>query len=106
MVEIRVIAWSSKEYDLEVQLRSNVLRKPLGLVLTVDELTQDRADTHIAAFSANQLAVDQGYRELVLHARETVVSFYESLHYQVEGERFIEVGIPHLRMVKKIGKGA
>lgn len=44
----------------------------------------------------------QGYREIVLHARQTAAGFYEALGYAEEGERFTEVGIPHFRMRKEL----
>ncbi|WP_428377106.1 GNAT family N-acetyltransferase [Lichenicoccus sp.] len=43
-----------------------------------------------------------GARRIALSARETVVGFYERLGYQVEGERFIEVTIPHLCMARML----
>ena len=41
-----------------------------------------------------------GSRDIVLHARETVVKFYEALGYERVGERFTEIGIPHWKMRK------
>jgi predicted GNAT family N-acyltransferase len=40
-----------------------------------------------------------GLRELYCHAREDVVGFYAALGWEVEGDGFEEVGIPHRRMV-------
>lgn len=44
----------------------------------------------------------QGYREILLHARETAAGFYEALGYARGGERFTEVGIPHFAMRKRL----
>lgn len=44
----------------------------------------------------------RGYEEIVLHARETARGFYEKLGYEVEGDPFIEVGLPHLFMRKQL----
>jgi len=44
----------------------------------------------------------RGVRELTLHARADVVGFYERLGYAVEGEPFVEVGIPHRSMRKRV----
>ena len=41
-------------------------------------------------------------REGLLHARADVVGFYERLGYAVHGEPFVEVGIPHRAMAKKL----
>ena len=51
---------------------------------------------------AEKLAGDRGYREIVLHARETAVRFYESVGYVAVGEAFTEVTIPHRKMVKHL----
>ncbi|MFL5815058.1 MAG: GNAT family N-acetyltransferase [Bdellovibrionia bacterium] len=51
MVSIKVIKYGSSEYLAEVELRSKVLREPLGRTFTEDELEQDIGDTHIAALS-------------------------------------------------------
>jgi len=40
----------------------------------------------------------RGIREVHLHAREHVVTFYERLGYAVFGEPFVEVSIPHRHM--------
>jgi predicted GNAT family N-acyltransferase len=39
---------------------------------------------------------------VVLHARETAVSFYKKLGYTKEGNVFEEVGIPHWKMTKPL----
>lgn len=50
--------------------------------------------------SFEQLSKNKGLKSIVLHARETAISFYKNLGYYVEGERFEEVGIPHWKMSK------
>ncbi len=45
---------------------------------------------------------EEGVRELWLHGRSTAVGFYEGLGYRVEGESFVEVGIPHFKMRKAL----
>jgi predicted GNAT family N-acyltransferase len=37
-----------------------------------------------------------------LHARLSAIGFYEKSGYVVTGDEFIEVGIPHVKMVKRI----
>ncbi len=129
-----------------VQLRLEVLRWPLGLEFTDEELDAEREDllvgvqdgeklvgtlvltsqpsplgpalkmrqvavaterqgsglgTAMVEFS-EQIARDRGYAYMVLHARETAVPFYIRLGYDVIGEAFEEVGIPHLAMAKQL----
>jgi predicted GNAT family N-acyltransferase len=45
----------------------------------------------------------EGVVHFILNARESAVGFYQGSDYEVLGERFTEVGIPHLRMKKRLG---
>jgi predicted N-acetyltransferase YhbS len=40
----------------------------------------------------------RGFREVVLHARDTAVGFYARLGYEAIGPAYVEVGIPHQNM--------
>lgn len=55
--------------------------------------------SHMVAFSES-LARTHGYKEMVLNARDTAVPFYLKLDYEIVGEPFEEVTIPHRKMVK------
>lgn len=43
-----------------------------------------------------------GFTTLMMHARKTAVPFYERLGYQIVGEEFLEVSIPHFEMQKRL----
>ncbi len=136
------------EYRQTVALRDEILRRPLGLTFSPEELAEEKDSFHLACrqdggplgppgglaaclvlkplseqqIQMRQLAVDadfqgrgigtqlvrysevfarqRGYRQIVMHARETAVGFYEKLGYRKEGGRFTEVTIPHYRMSK------
>jgi predicted GNAT family N-acyltransferase len=45
----------------------------------------------------------EGIHHFILSARESAAGFYQGSGYEVIGERFTEVGIPHLRMEKRLG---
>lgn len=45
-----------------------------------------------------------GFKNIILHAREEAVGFYEKLDYQIIGDKFSEINIPHYKMKKKIKK--
>ncbi len=45
-------------------------------------------------------AAQRGAHQIVLHARQTAVAFYLGLNYEVMGEVFEEIGIPHQVMRK------
>jgi predicted GNAT family N-acyltransferase len=135
--------WQSEYYDAEIRLRDEVLRKPLGLKFTDDQLFSEsdelrfgviEQETLIAVVLAQPLSgasiklrqmavarhqqrkgvgrflmqnvewtlVERGFRQIELNAREVAQAFYDSLGYVIEGERFVEVGIPHFRMVKDL----
>jgi predicted GNAT family N-acyltransferase len=138
---IRVIDHNSDDYRYEVQLRQLILREPLGLSFSTEELAGESNSHHIGCYfeaelvgclvlrpvnathvQMRQVAVNDlvqgkgigkmmveysealakslGFVEMVLHARETAVPFYEAMAYTKIGDRFTEVTIPHWSMVK------
>lgn len=140
---ITQISFASSWYALSVALRYDILRKPLQLNYTVEQLDLEKQDFHIA-FIENQIvlgcliltpkengiikmrqvavaqhlqgkgigkklvifseifSLEKGYNQMELNARETAIPFYLSLDYQKIGDEFIEVGIPHYKMIKKL----
>lgn len=52
---------------------------------------------------SEELAHERGFSLMVLHARETAVPFYEALGYELFGEPFVEVTLPHRKMRKRLG---
>jgi len=70
--------------------------------VAVDDRIQRRGiGTGLVAFSES-FARSHGFRRMVLNARDTAVPFYTRLDYNVEGDPFVEVGVPHSRMVKDL----
>ncbi len=51
---------------------------------------------------AEQVAASEGYEQIMLHARQVAIPFYEKLAYETYGEPFTEVGIPHRAMRKRL----
>ena len=51
---------------------------------------------------AENVARDKGYKVLHMHARKTAVGFYQKLGYEIVGEEFEEVTIPHYEMQKAL----
>ena len=51
---------------------------------------------------SERVALELGYTVMTLNARATAVEFYEKLGYEVVGEPFTEVGIPHRAMRKML----
>jgi len=49
---------------------------------------------------AEQVAKENGFRTMLLHARSPAVDFYQKSGYAIIGESFEEVGIQHFRMQK------
>ncbi len=45
------IDFATPEYDQTVQLRDKILRKPLGLVFSAEQLAEEFSDFHLAAFT-------------------------------------------------------
>jgi predicted GNAT family N-acyltransferase len=140
---LKIIDHGSPEYHQMVQLRNDILRKPLGLNFDPEELEKEKEEVLIAAFEdekmlgccmlvksdtatvrlrqmavlnnlqgkgigralmqfAENIARDLGYKKLMMHARVTAVGFYEKLGYEVVGDVFEEVTLPHNTMEKSL----
>lgn len=137
------VTQQSPAYQQSVALRFQVLREPLGLSFTREELEQEKDHFHIVCYDngvlagclvlvpqadhvikmrqvavdpsfqglgigrslvkfAEEFARDRAFEQVVLHARETAVPFYERLEYQKVGERFEAVTLPHFEMQKRL----
>ncbi len=140
---LKQIDHGTREYEQMVALRYQILRQPLGLGFTEEELNSEKDNILIAAFDddnmlgccmltkinnqtlkirqmavqnnlqgkgigaslmsfVENLARDKGYHNLVMHARDSAIGFYEKFGYKVLGEQFTEVGLPHHLMVKSL----
>lgn len=49
-----------------------------------------------------KLLAAEGVRHFTLHARESAAGFYRTCGYRAVGETFTEVGMPHVRMEKRL----
>ena len=118
VMALKIIEHGTPEYQKMVKLREDILRKPLGLGFTTNELEQEkivrllqmavlndlqgkgigRAIMHFA----ENIARDRGYSILSMHARKNAIGFYEKMGYKVTGDEFTEVTIPHYVMEKKL----
>ena len=140
---LKIIDHGTPEYQQMVKLRDDVLRKPLGLGFTPQELEEEKDNMLIAAFEeedilgccmlveenpqtvrlrqmavlndlqgkgigralmnfAENIARDQGYKILAMHARKNAIGFYEKMGYKVAGDEFLEVTIPHYLIEKQL----
>lgn len=146
-LSIHQIEFATPEYDDAVRLRYEVLRRPLGLDFTPEQLAEEYAQVHLAAYNeagqlvgylnltpledsmvqmrqvavgpeqqgrgvgtelvrhSERLAQQMGMQQMILHAREPAVPFYERLQYKIVGEPFEEVTILHRHMEKVLDAG-
>jgi predicted GNAT family N-acyltransferase len=146
MLEFKVIEHNSKEYWDTVHLRELVLRLPLGMRFSAEELELENDTYHIAAYDENKKIVgavmlvplsstklkmrqvvitedwqgrgigkeliefaetfarSKGYEIIEANARQTALGFYEKLDYHKQGKEFMEVGIAHMKVEKKLNK--
>jgi predicted GNAT family N-acyltransferase len=70
--------------------------------MAVDESHQRQGVGSMLLGYAENFCVLNDYFHIELHARKVVQDFYSMADYQIEGEEFLEVGIPHIRMVKQL----
>lgn len=55
----------------------------------------------LVSFS-EEYAKKEGFTIISLHARDTAIPFYLKANYQIVGEKFEEVNIPHFKMIKHL----
>lgn len=142
-ISIGLIEFDSEQYIESVALRQRVLRDPLGLKFTKENMVNDANEYHLAATDGTEiigilllrplenqaikmrqvavapelqgqgvgkalvleselLAKNLGFKHMELHARKVALAFYQSLNYEVIGPEFLEIGIPHVKMVKDL----
>ena len=142
---MKQIEHKSAEYEAMVSLRLRILREPLGLSFTEEDLEKEKDDILLCAYDedimvgcciltklnevscqlrqmaviasmqknglgrslmnfAEKIAYDRGFRKMVMHARKTAVGFYQKQGYEIHGEEFEEVTIPHFEMQKTLTK--
>lgn len=135
------VQYGSEEHAETIALRDEILRKPLGLEYSPEDLAAESDSFHLSCWDddvllgclvlkpltatsirmrqvavrkeqqgkgvgngivkySEQFAIERGYNNIVLHARETALGFYQKLGYEAEGERFTEIGLPHFSMRK------
>ena len=70
--------------------------------LAVRESSQGKGFGRELVKYAHSFARERGYAEIVLHARETARGFYDKLGYEAERNSFLEVGLPHVFMRKRL----
>lgn len=133
----------SPYYQQALQLRQDILRTPLNMKLSMQDIEGEEHDIHIGGIYedkvlayciissldthmckirqvcvstsmqgvgigmklmeyAEEVAINHGCTSVILHARKTVMSWYESLNYEIIGDEFMEVGIPHYKMIKNL----
>jgi ribosomal protein S18 acetylase RimI-like enzyme len=142
-MELKIIQHGSPEYEQMIELRLELLRRPLGLLFSTHQLASEQFDILIGAFENSQFigccvlahcddttiqlkqmavkqeyqeqgtgrkivafaektAKEKGYSVLMMHARDTAISFYQKCGYEVKGNGFEEVGIAHHYMEKNL----
>jgi N-acetylglutamate synthase-like GNAT family acetyltransferase len=143
-MEIKLIDHGSPDHKQMIGLRMEILRAPLGLSFTKEQLDAEKEDWLIGAFDNNKkiigccvltryspdtiqlrqmavksnlqssgigkmivafaenLARENGFSILMMHARNVALGFYQKCGYTIRGNEFIEVTVPHHYMEKQL----
>ncbi len=102
--------WHFVLLDGRDALLASVVAVPLGEGLYKLRQMAVRADLQGLGLGSRLLADVEGQlrthgaSSIILHARVSVVPFYQMLGYVSEGDDFVEVTLPHRRMRKQIGR--
>lgn len=63
---------------------------------------QNKGIGQLIVAASEDLSRTLGFKKMVLHARKTAVPFYKKLTYKISSKEFLEVEIPHFKMVKNL----
>jgi predicted GNAT family N-acyltransferase len=66
-----------------------------------DKSQRSGIGSRLVAYS-EEYAREHGYETMELNARQTAVPFYLRLGYEITGDPFTEVGLPHRKMQKRL----
>lgn len=66
-----------------------------------DSMQRSGLGTSMLSF-AEYVAEQEGFEKIVLHARTVAKDFYRKYDYKIISDEFIEVGMPHFEMEKRI----
>ena len=70
--------------------------------VAVDEHLQGKGIGKALIKYSENWAIANHMTKIQLHARSNAVSFYKSMQYEIIGDQFLEVGIPHFKMQKTL----
>ena len=92
--------------DLELAACISAVPLPNGRAklrqMSVDPKMQGVGVGRALLTNVEMLMANQGIYHLHLHARDSAIGFYQKLGYTTEGDPFVEVTIPHVRMSKTL----
>jgi len=142
-LNLKIIEVGTREYEQMIELRMEVLLKPIGIPRSYITPDAEKNDILLGAFeddnligccvlspkdeyvvqlrqmavksntqksgigrfiisNAEKIAKEKGFAQLMMHARDNVIPFYEKCGYTIVGDGFEEVNIPHHVMIKTL----
>ncbi|MBK7588753.1 MAG: GNAT family N-acetyltransferase [Bacteroidetes bacterium] len=92
------------ENDVVACLMLKILDKDTVKIrqMAVDHTRQGMGYGHTLIKYAENFCILNEYSSIELHARKTAIPFYEKSGYTSIGDEFMEVGIPHIKMIKHL----
>ncbi len=70
--------------------------------VAVDDHLQGKGIGKALVLYSENWAIANQLSQIQLHARSNAVPFYKSMQYEIIGDQFLEVGIPHFKMQKML----
>ncbi len=70
--------------------------------VAVREDVQNKGIGQLMVAASEELSRKIGFKKMVLHARKTAVPFYKKQKYKISGKEFLEIDLPHFKMIKNL----
>ena len=95
-------------FDEKDQLLACVIAVPVTATeakirqMAVRPSLQGKGCGRVLLEAAEKVLVQRGFTDLFLNSRMMAIGFYERLGYTRTGLEFLEVGLPHVKMFKRV----
>ena len=103
--DIHIIGYFPSNPD---KIIANLILHPKGnneykmrQVCVDEELQKQGVGSQLCLFSEEEVKRRNGTK-LVASARKVIINFYKKLGYTIDGEEYLEVGIPHFQIFKNL----
>lgn len=92
---------NSKLVGVLILTKLNTDEVKMRQVAVVEDMRNQTIGSKLVRY-AEEYSIKAGYSKMILNARKTAVGFYKGLGYSIINNEFMEINIPHYKMIKRL----